>query len=61
VDRDVAERAAQLRTAKPSLRMPDALILATADVHHADLVITADHRWVDVLVGRRIELLVSPA
>jgi predicted nucleic acid-binding protein len=57
VNRAVAERAAQLRVAKTSLRMPDALILATADVHEAALVITADRRWVDVLAGERIELL----
>ena len=57
VNRNVAERAAELRTAGPALKMPDALILATADVHEADAVITADHRWVDVLAGRRVELL----
>ena len=57
VDRVVAERAARLRVAKASLRMPDALILATAELHDAALVITADRRWVDVLAGRRIELL----
>jgi len=57
VDRTVAERAAELRTVKPSLEMPDALVLATADVHNVDVVITGDHRWADVLVGRRVELL----
>jgi predicted nucleic acid-binding protein len=57
VDREVAERAAELRTARPSLKMPDALILATADLHDADVVITADHRWAGVLGGRRVELL----
>ena len=57
VNRAVAERAAQLRVAKTTLRMPDALILATADVHEAALVITADRQWVDVLADRRIELL----
>ena len=57
VDRDVAERAAALRTAKPSLKMPDALILATADLHDSDLVVTADHRWPGVLADRRIEVL----
>jgi predicted nucleic acid-binding protein len=57
VDRAVAERAAQLRISKRSLRMPDALVLATADVHDADVVITGDRRWVDVLPDRRIEVL----
>ncbi len=59
VNRLVAERAASLRKAKPSLKMPDALILATAYLHDADIVVTADHRWVDVLAGRRVELLGS--
>jgi predicted nucleic acid-binding protein len=57
VDRTIADRAAEMRAAKSSLRMPDALILATADVHDAGIVITADHRWTDVLVGRTLELL----
>ncbi len=57
VDRHVAERAADLRAAKPSLKMPDALILATADLHGAETIVTADHRWIDVLAGPRIELL----
>lgn len=57
VDLAVAERAAQVRIAKPSLKLPDALILATADVHQADVVITADNRWADVLADGRVELL----
>jgi predicted nucleic acid-binding protein len=57
VDRPVAERAAELRVARPSLRTPDAIVLATADVHDVDLVLTTDRRWAGVLGGRRIELL----
>jgi predicted nucleic acid-binding protein len=57
VDRSVAERAAELRAGTPSLRMPDALILATAHLRDADVVVTADHRWVGVLAGPRVELL----
>jgi predicted nucleic acid-binding protein len=57
VDRNVAERAAELRIAGPALKMPDALILATADVHEVDAVITADHRWLNVVVDRHVELL----
>lgn len=57
VDGAVAERAAGLRTAKTSLRMPDALILATADVHNAALVITPDRRWLGAVAGPRVELL----
>ncbi len=44
VDRSVAERAADLRGATKALRLPDALILATADLHAATAV-TADARW----------------
>lgn len=43
VDEDVAARAADLRTATRSLRMPDALILATADVRpDVESVLTGD-------------------
>jgi predicted nucleic acid-binding protein len=61
VDRVVAERAAALRCERRSLRMPDALILATAEVRGADVAITADRRWLGVAVRPRIELLDSPA
>lgn len=44
VDEQVAERAAELRAGRPTLRMPDALILATGDLH-ADVVVTGDARW----------------
>ncbi|MDA8038722.1 MAG: hypothetical protein M0Z69_06085 [Actinomycetota bacterium] len=37
VDRRVAERTGLLRRARPSLRMPDALIAATALVHSLTL------------------------
>ncbi len=59
VDRAVAERAAELRSRKPSLKMPDALILATADLQDADIVVTADDRWRDVGIGPQVELLVA--
>jgi predicted nucleic acid-binding protein len=59
VDRPVAERAAELRVQSPSQKMPDALILATADLHHADLVVTADDRWSGIGIGSRVELLVA--
>lgn len=57
VNPSVAERAADLRTAHPSLKLPDALILATADLQETDIAITADRRWVDVLARGRVELL----
>jgi predicted nucleic acid-binding protein len=43
VDATTAERAARLRADHKSLRMPDALILATADAHpDVDVVLTGD-------------------
>ena len=47
VGREVAERAAELRAATRSLRLPDALVIATADLH-ADVLIGADRRWAKV-------------
>ncbi len=45
IDLEVAARAADLRAASKSLRMPDALILATADTHpEVDLVVSGDVR-----------------
>ena len=43
VDRDIARRAAQLRATHPSLRLPDALSLATAHATKSDLL-TLDRR-----------------
>jgi hypothetical protein len=57
VDREVAERAATLRGAKRSLRLPGALILATADLQQADVAITGDRRWSGVKIRPRVELL----
>jgi predicted nucleic acid-binding protein len=57
VDGAVAERAAEIRTFKRSLRLPDALVLATVAVHDADVVVTTDRRWAGVLPGRRIEIM----
>ncbi len=46
VDRKVAARAATLRGKRISLRMPDALILATADLHEdIDTIVCADDDW----------------
>jgi predicted nucleic acid-binding protein len=59
VDRAVAARAAALRGARRSLRMPDALILATADLHdEIEVVLCADEDWPKIRgLGCRIELL----
>ena len=54
LDEPVAERATELRAAHKALKMPDALILATADLH-ADIVLTGDERWLNV-VGLTCEL-----
>lgn len=48
VDEAVAVAAAMRRAKHKSLRLPDALILATADVAGADAVLTGDKRWRDL-------------
>jgi len=45
VTRDIARRAAMLRAGHRALRLPDALVLATADVLSATSVLTADSAW----------------
>lgn len=43
VDAEVADKAADLRSRRKSLRMPDALILATAELDpEVDLIVTGD-------------------
>jgi len=56
VDEAVAVAAARLRARHGSaLRMPDALVLAYADVCKARRVLTADARW--TAWSRRVELV----
>lgn len=56
VDEAVAVAAAKLRARHGSgLRMPDALVLAYADVRKARRVLTADARW--TAWSRRVELV----
>lgn len=59
VDRRVAARAATLRGKRISLRMPDALILATADLHEdIGTVVCADDDWPKVKgLNCKVELL----
>lgn len=45
LDADTARRAAALRAKHASLRLPDALVLATALANSADELVTADGRW----------------
>lgn len=48
LDDEVALRAAELRAKHRWLRLPDALVLATALVDDVDTVLTADSRWTKV-------------
>ena len=45
LDEEVAVAAARRRARHRSLRLPDALVIATADVAGADAVLTGDKRW----------------
>ena len=42
---DTAVVAAQLRARHPALRLPDAIVMATAIVDGADELVTTDRRW----------------
>jgi predicted nucleic acid-binding protein len=44
-DRDIARRAAALRARHAGLRLPDALVIATAIELEADHLLTTDRRW----------------
>lgn len=55
VSREVAREAAALRAAHGrALRLPDALVLATAVAIDADLVLTTDAGWPDARVSVRV-------
>jgi predicted nucleic acid-binding protein len=45
VDEGVAVTAARVRATHHSLRLPDALVLATATAVEADAVLTGDEQW----------------
>ncbi|HEX5492959.1 MAG TPA: PIN domain-containing protein [Mycobacteriales bacterium] len=45
VDEEVAVAAARRRAGHRSLRLPDALVIATADVAGATAILTGDKRW----------------
>ncbi|MGH2853577.1 MAG: type II toxin-antitoxin system VapC family toxin [Solirubrobacteraceae bacterium] len=63
VDRPVAARAATLRGKRRSLSMPDALILATADLQpNVETVLCADSDWAKVKeLSCEVELLTVAA
>jgi PIN domain nuclease of toxin-antitoxin system len=42
---EIARLAASLRAATPSLRLPDAFVLATGETLDAPVVLTADSAW----------------
>lgn len=48
IDEPVVVAAARLRAVHRSLRLPDALVLAIAQVDGADEVLTCDQRWAKV-------------
>ena len=43
--REIARAAAAMRAANPTLRLPDALVLATGEVLEAAVVLTGDAAW----------------
>lgn len=45
VDVEVATTAARLRAAHRGLRLPDALVIATAIEAHAERLVTTDRKW----------------
>jgi predicted nucleic acid-binding protein len=51
----MARAAAKLRSEFRSLRLPDALVLATADELEADIVLTGDESW--VRISDRVRLI----
>jgi predicted nucleic acid-binding protein len=53
----IARAAAQLRSASRSLRLPDALVLATGDALEADCVLSGDASW--ARISDRVELIRS--
>lgn len=57
IDEAIAIAAAKLRAHHGALRMPDALVIAYADVRKAKRVLTADARW--TAWSRRAELVGS--
>lgn len=45
INESICEQAANLRAKYPWLRTPDALQIATAILHNADVIITNDDKW----------------
>jgi len=45
LDEEIATQAAMLRARHRSLKLPDALVIATAEHYSADRLITTDRKW----------------
>ena len=52
--REIASRAAQMRAKAASVRLPDALVLATGDALRAARVLTADRAWLGISKRARV-------
>jgi PIN domain nuclease of toxin-antitoxin system len=48
IGEDIAVEAARLRGRHRSLRLPDALVIASGDVLDADSIVTGDRSWSSV-------------
>ena len=57
IDDTIAIEAAHLRAKHRSLRLPDALVIATGIVDKAEAILTADKRW--EVVDKRVEVVRS--
>ncbi|HEX6196274.1 MAG TPA: PIN domain-containing protein [Jiangellaceae bacterium] len=57
LDEDVAVTAAKLRASHRSLRLPDAIVLATASTTEAETVLAGDKKWKHI--DPRVELAVA--
>jgi predicted nucleic acid-binding protein len=55
INADIAERAARLRATHRALKLPDALVIATADALEATHLLTADRTW--ARVSRRARMI----
>jgi predicted nucleic acid-binding protein len=55
IDDEVAVQAAKLRAQHRSLRLPDALVIATGIVDDAEVILTGDKRWAGV--DQRVRVL----
>lgn len=53
--REIARQAARLRARHPALRLPDALVLATAEALDAERVLTGERAWTKI--SRRVRLI----